>query len=459
MRPARLLGQALLALVLLVTPLAAQSRTVTPEETRRLAAQALLAGYPAHALELARALLALDAGDVAAGATASRAARAMGDSAAAQGFARQAWNAAESDKERYHAAIAMAQALASDDKRTRAQFWLRRAAQNAPTPQARASARRDFAYVRGRNPWRSSFTLGLSPSSNINNGSASERIDIGGLAFQLSGDARALSGTELSLGLTSEYRIRSGRRTILRFGGSLDARRYWLSDAARRQAPNADAADYAYRSIELTAGLTRAPRPRAPAARGPSFGLFDASLSLGKSWYGGTELLTYTRANLSQGFQLAPRTSGWVALTGEWQNRLDTPSRSLRSGTLSLGLAHAFETGRLTLATTLREVASDNPQVAYSARGLTASYALAQPLLKARTTLSAGYETRDYEAGFFSADRRDTRRSLGLSLFFTEADYYGFAPEVGLTWARNDSTNALYSTDTLGIAVGLKSTF
>ena len=459
----RLIRQALLSFLIAASTCAGaaaqEQQTLTFPETRRLGATALLRGYPAHALEIAEALLRVDPQDVVALSLASRANRALGNYDEARSYARRAWDAAETDKERYHAATAMAQALSSDDKRTRAQFWLRRAAQHAPTPQARAAARRDYAYVRGRNPWRTSLTLGVTPSSNINNGAATDRIEIGGLSFQLSGDAQALSGTEMELGVSTEYRIRSGRRTILSFGGSLEARRYRLSGEAKDQAPDADADDYAYSSAELTFGLTRAPRPRRRDAGGPAFGLFSLTLGIGKSWYGGEELLTYTRARASQSFALNRRSSGWLAFSGEWQDRIDNAERSLSSHQVELGLSHRFDAGRLTLVIAAKDVSSDSALVAHTARRLSASYRLAEPVLTARATLSAGYEFRDYESGLFTADREDDRYSLGASFLFTEAEYYGFAPEVGVTWEQTDSSEALSSTETFGISFGLKSVF
>ncbi|MFY0635861.1 MAG: hypothetical protein JXQ91_18775 [Vannielia sp.] len=437
----------------------AQTRTVTPAETRQLAAQAVIAGYPAHGLELAEALLALDPRDVAAATTASRAARSLGRYDQAQAFARQAWEAAETEKERYHASVAMAQALASDGKRTRAQFWLRRAAEFAPTETARTAAQRDFTYVRGRNPWRTNVTLSLTPSSNINNGAATDRIEIGGLGFQLSGDAQALSGTELALGASTEYRLRSGRRTILRFGGSIEAKRYWLSGDAKEQAPTADADDYAYTSAELSFGVMRAPKPRKPGAKGPAFGLFDAELAIGKSWYGGDPLLTYTRARVGQSFRLAPRTTGWAAALGEWQDRIDNPRNSLTSTELQLGVSHRFDAGRLTVIASAKDVQSDSTLTAHSATQLTAAYQLAKPVFTAQTTLSAAFEHRDYDGSLFGEERRDDRARLGVKFFFFEADYYGFAPEVGVSWEQNTSTVDLYSTETFGITFGLKSTF
>ena len=102
-------------------------------EQMRLAADLNLRnGQNGVALTLADALLKRDPHDMAALFIRSHVLRAQAEYSAAQQAARTAWQAAQSDTDKYTAAVLMAQALSSDGKRTRAQFWLRRAAQVAP---------------------------------------------------------------------------------------------------------------------------------------------------------------------------------------------------------------------------------------------------------------------------------------------------------------------------------------
>ena len=61
------------------------------------------------------------------------------------------------------AALAVAQALSSEGARTRAQLWLRRAMQVAPTKRQKALAVRDFRYVRLRNPWSTRLSFSVAP--------------------------------------------------------------------------------------------------------------------------------------------------------------------------------------------------------------------------------------------------------------------------------------------------------
>lgn len=88
-----------------------------------------------------------------------------------------------------------------------AQFWLRRAVQVAPTPVLRRSAIQNYRAVAVVNPWTLWLLFGITPSSNVNNGSVSETLEIGDIDFVLNPDAPALSGIESTIGLSLGYRL------------------------------------------------------------------------------------------------------------------------------------------------------------------------------------------------------------------------------------------------------------
>ena len=157
-----------------VAPVSAQV-ALDADGLRAQAMVALNAGDPATARSFAKALLHRDPQDRNAYLILARSARDMGDIPPARAAARKAWELAETDAQRYSAALITAQVLSTEGKRTRAQLWLRRAGQHAPNDRLRAKAKRDFNYVRQRNPWHTDFTFTLAPNSNINNGSARDR--------------------------------------------------------------------------------------------------------------------------------------------------------------------------------------------------------------------------------------------------------------------------------------------
>jgi len=93
---------------------------LTQPQMRAAAALSVGAGRNAQALDLANALLARDAQDVDALVSKARALRNLGHNAEAVKTARAATRFAETEEETFAAAMVMAQALASDEHRTRA---------------------------------------------------------------------------------------------------------------------------------------------------------------------------------------------------------------------------------------------------------------------------------------------------------------------------------------------------
>jgi hypothetical protein len=133
--------------------------------------------------------------------------RAEGDIDGALEAARRANASADTDDERYAAAVELAAGNFVQERGLIAQFWLRRAAQVAPTEELREAAIRNFRAVRAQTPWSWSLGFSVVPSSNVNNGSRAETIEIAGLPFVLSGDAQALSGLEATLTGSVRYRF------------------------------------------------------------------------------------------------------------------------------------------------------------------------------------------------------------------------------------------------------------
>ncbi len=427
--------------------------TLTPEEMRAAAAQALEVHDDRLALTLAEALLLRDPRDGFALIIRSRAARNLGDNATARRAARAAWDLAQSDGDRYAAALVMAQALSSDGHRTRAQLWLRRAAQFAPDDRSAALIARDFRYLRGRNPWSTQLRFGVTPSSNINNGSKSDTMVIGGLPFALSGGAQALSGLEISYGASTRYSRDLSEGLTLHVGGAFEGKAYRLSDAARRKAPGLGASDLAYQAVELSFGATiRGTRPASP---------LDATLRLGRNFYGGAHLADYAAAELAKTVTLGRHDQLRFSLAAEEQWRKD---RAVRSSTALTGRVdwrtRIGNSGLLQLSLGLRDTESDSAIIAHSAQIAGLDYRFLKPVFGAYLGLSAAYESRDYDQSLFGArPRRDDKLMLGASVFLPEYDYYGFAPEIGLSVVTNRSNEAIYETEDIGLTLGFRSAF
>ena len=454
---ARLCRPALLAAGLiaagLTTPAAAEIRLSIPQ-ARQMAVQMAQAGQPHAAIAAARALLERDPDDVVALIVLSRAARDLGQYATAADAARHAWRVAgkvsERDSDRFAAALAMAQALASDGRRTSAQFWLRRAAQAAPDARSRAVAERDFRYVRGRNPWRAALSFGAFPSSNVNGGPTTNTFVFGGLEF-VNPDAVPLSGFGFTTSADLSWRLDTGEHSAVTFGFGAEATRYVLSDAARRQVPDARASDYDSSTISASLGY----------ARSAGTATLSGTLAVGRDWQGGTALADWRR--LSLGWQAPAAGSGRLklGLALEDTTRLDAAIRSSQRAELRLGRVWQLGSGdRVEGGLSLGRVWSDAASIARREGEMSLNWQKARPVLGVGLSAFASLSLDLYDTPLYGADpRRDVTARLGLSALLTKIDYMGFAPEVGVTLSRTSSNISAMTTEKAELHFGIRSTF
>jgi hypothetical protein len=453
-------GQALLTAVrcwalLLALASAARAETVvlTPDNMTRMSILMLERGRPDVALKYADALLYRDPKDATALILKSRAERDMGQTGKATATGRLAWRNAESERERYGAAMAVAQGLASGGQKFRAQFWLRRAIQEAPDERAQKIAERDFKYVRNRS--RLAFRLDFSarPSSNVNGGTSERILDFYGIPLTISPDSRALSGGRAQVIATARYRLAESTqaKTDLRLG--VVERVVWLSDEAKAQAPMADASDYAYSGIEL--GLDRAWKLGVPG------GEATVAFSLGHNRYGGEDMSDYARLDLGVQRAWKGGYTGTVTVSAERQNRLDDPERSATLTTLAFGGAKRLKGGdSLSLRLEGRTTRSDDPSIDHDAVSAQIGWSRAKPVLGTGLSMSLGIEARDYDESALSATGRHdltARGTVGLS--FDKLDYMGFIPTLTIEAEHTKSNIVLNRSHSFGVGLGIVSKF
>ena len=94
----------------------------------------------------------------------------MGHGTDGRKSAARAYRYADTRVQKFQAAELAARLTFAEGHPTLTQLWLRRAVQNAPTPEIEEQLARDYARVRRENPFRFSITGGVKPYSNVNNG-------------------------------------------------------------------------------------------------------------------------------------------------------------------------------------------------------------------------------------------------------------------------------------------------
>ena len=433
---------------------ASAQAVLSPEQMRDLAGQAVLQGQASLAYDLTGALVDRDDTDLDAHLIRSRAARNLGRNDDALTHARRAWALAEEETARYAAALAMAQALSSSGRRTAAQLWLRRAIQIAPDDTQKARAAEDFRYVRRQNPWSTALRFSVTPSSNINNGSRNETSELFGMPFEfaLEGEARALSGVEISTGLSTRYRLTNTDRkhTDLLFG--LSYRTYVLSDDAKSIAPDAEGSDFATGSIHV--GL----QEDYALPGGRSRLGWDGRL--GRTFYAGQPLLTYTR--LGANYRRAAGKTGMLNLSISHERQSGEGTREDATiWTAHLGYGMSLPNGNtLSLSTSVLSSESAADYLDYNQRAISARYGIAKPIGPAQVEFGLTLSEKSHDRSNLTTDGRDER---SLEATFTaalpELDLYGFIPTITLRAERTQANIDLYETENFGVQLGIRSAF
>lgn len=446
-------------------------------EQMRLAAELNLRnGHYGRALEFAGALLARDPNDVTALLIRAHGLRVTKDYAAAQKAGRSAWRLAKTDNHKYTAAMLTAQALSSDNKRTRAQLWLRRAAEVAPTKHHEIRAAQDFKYVQQRNPWQTHLSFTLAPNSNINNGSARDSsallyrlfnpLDIDGAGIvELGAASKALSGIETGLSVQSRFRFRQTEWTAhdLRLGASY--RTYQLSSSAKDALDEADAervaqgeepsnitgSDFSYGTLQLGYGYKQ--------LRKDHRGEFSFTADLGKSYYGGQTYNSFLRTNIGQSYYATQTTKYTFGLATDF--RFAERGDDYQLYQLTAGMSRKLAGGDgLYLGIAASVTNSDALRLEYGEIGVRGGYVLGREVMG--TSLQFGLNTsfRDYDVSPHDASgRREFKVGGEVTATFKQIDYLGFNPTVSLTASTTNSNIGLYDVERLGLSIGIASAF
>ncbi|SHE43732.1 Protein of unknown function [Litoreibacter ascidiaceicola] len=423
-------------------------------ESRDLGFRLLLQKQPLAAKEIALALLQRDVEDVKALLILSRAERLLDNSQQAKIAGKRAWKAATTSEDRFTAAMLTAQAISSSGNKIGAQLWLRRAAEVAPNDKLKSTAVRDLRHVRGTSPLALSLDVSVAPSSNINNGSKSDSIEIFGLPFTLSGDAQALSGVEYSLGAALSYKLPQSGAWNLTAGAVVDAKHYTLSSSAKATAPNVSGSDYAFHQLQFSLSASRPDADRRGAT--------SLYVKTGQNWYGGSVLTRFAGVGVGRQIRSGDRSSLSFNLGAERQWRQDAALRSADVVNFSTTWAHGLKNGSsLWVTGYASDTSSKSTAIAQETFGARIRYAHGKPIFASTNLeLSLGYEQKSFDrAQFPFARREDDTVSASATMIFNNLDYMGFAPTAEVSAKRTTSTLGQFDVEDLGVKLGLRSTF
>lgn len=458
--PVKFLGKSLCVAAVVTslwgTVAAAQQVTVTERQVVQFAIDALNAGDAAAALQAADILIIRDPSDHNALFLRTQAALAAGDFVGAVSFGQRAyWNAANGNQ-RYAASRAIALAHARQDNLTRSQFWLRLAREDAPNEAERNAVAKDYRLLRRNNPLSVSLRFGITPSTNVNNGSSETTTDLFdlNLPFTLNGNARALSGWETSLSGSLRYMAHTNKTsaTFLDFGFS--SRTYTLTESAREQAEDGvDGSDFSSASLRIGAThrflLTPDMQPT------------SATLSFGRTWYGGDHYANIITASAEQSWEISDADTFILSGYTQRQTTIDDDESVTTFAIQSNWLRDLDSYGSIGFnATSSWTQASDTDSI-YDATKFGLTYAFPEPIFGVQLSTKISYEDREYETSRFAprTGRTEQTTSASLQAVFTDIEFLGFQPVLNVEKVVRDASLPLFERDFVNVGFDISSSF
>jgi tetratricopeptide (TPR) repeat protein len=432
-------GKRIMSALAICLALGATAQAQSRDEVLPAAVEALKAGDSTRALALSDSLIAANPRDIDALLLKSEIHFAMGQSRSAREAATAAFTASDIPAARYASGMRIAELHALDGNYPLSQFWLRQAGNYAANDEQLQRAVAAYRNVRARNPWRFTFSGGVAPNSNINNGSSETTMEIFGLPFVLSPTARALSGYTAEAQAKLDYRIFQTERSQTTVGIEAAGRMNWLDRASAAAAPTVSGHDYDFYSLALTATHQQ--------IVGNGIRL-EFSGRAGRNWYGGAKLSDFFGAGTAVTF---PLFDGRDALT--FSARADR-SLLVQGGlvpetvaTIGAAYAHKLAWGDTVIGRVnyTRSWSAGASQV-YTLPSAGIDYRFSRPILGAYLEVGGNYGYKSYNFSPFSTTGRQDRILSGhVSAEFRNFSYMGFSPVVTMEAKRSWSNVPLYS--------------
>jgi hypothetical protein len=419
------------------------------------AEQALSAGDPARTVELTQILLMQNTDDFAALYLLSLAHSDLGKDEAAAQVAARAYGAALDDVGRLQAARLVGGARFRLSHYTRAQWWLRIAANYATTPEEAATVAREFQQIQRTNPLSAQANLSIAPTDNINNGADSDLLSLEGIdiEFRLPAETQALSGIEYAGDLQLSYRISQDARQITTVDAHVYARSFVLSAATQGSVPGLKGSDYALALAEVA--LTQ--RRFLIDGLGPT----TVSGGVGHVQFSGQPLWDYTRLTLGQEFAVGP--DSVLRVQASMQNQM--VRNDIVSDTKVYNLTTSYATQRpnsdrlqLSLVGILNDAEID--ENTFSDISGSINYSFARPILNIDWSVAAGIGHTNYDEFALSLDgRRDDYITVGGTGVLTDLSYFGFSPSLTVTATKRQSNVDPYNSTQIQARIGIQSNF
>jgi len=286
-----------------------------------------------------------------------------------------------------------------------------------------------LAAIRSKRPWSLDAYVAIAPSSNINNGIAGDTVTIGGAQFDATSHEKK-SGIGLAYGVAGTYRFALSPQWDFTVGGKTNGNLY--TDQTFDQWNGS-----VFSELARTTPVWRV-----------GFGLTADRTLLG--WQG---------HNWDVGPQLSLRRmiagNGTIIGTLGWKHVGYDQEDALTGGETDVGLRYLKQVSSSASWGVGMQFSDVTANVDFNGfRRYRPSIDLYKELPGGLlTSLSLGYEWRDYKADFplTGAPRQDRELDVDLAVTFRNMSWRGFAPKVEYTFTHNASNIELNTYDSQAI--------
>lgn len=286
--------------------------------------------------------------------------------------------------------------------------------------------------------WTGGFGLAITPESNPGRRTSAETISVIGLPVVIDPSSRAQPGTGLSVSAQGAWQPELTSGLNARLGIAL-----W-----------GEFHDSAQDEIHLTfdAGLLRR------TASGESF---EMALGWTRSWLDATSFSEGPVLRLGLSRPLTPRGRLTATVAAQDLRYPDLAGWEGLRSQVTLGYSHALAPNSVLRAgLRLDRTDADSPSVSHDAATLSlgGSHTF-RGGLTIDLELAHRFSRHDAPVALFGTLREDRRNTITLRLLHGQVSFAGFAPVVELNLERQQSTIPLYSYENMGVSLGFTRRF
>jgi hypothetical protein len=433
---------------------------LTVDQSRDVARQALFADDPRLAMQIAEAILSRHPDDHRSLLIVAAAAPRLGDPKRGREAGTRAWALSTTDLQKYEAARLTALAAANEERYTLSTFWLRRALTVAPNDAERTRTRNDARGVASLNPWSTTLTFSLIPSSNVNGGAEDADIVVAGndTNWTISADGLALAGWRATLGKGTQYRFHQNAKSRSLIGIDYQGSRVWLTE-------DTNVTNESLRTDTLQASLRH--------ERALENGTIGFSLSHTFFQYRQFDLATQesdlqdyqtTRLIVDRRLILSDETLLSFSASQERTEYGNADIGQVDRQTASGGVSFKLESGdRVGASLSLSRAEGDNANYTSNDQSISASYNWAEPIGPVTLSLGGGFRWSDYPVyrliTTIPGGRQDKTVFANLSVGFPNVSYAGFTPGLRIDALRAESNVSRFNRSSVSAGFTMSSSF